>query len=114
MQSSLNIFPYLKHFGLWLTIRPLERGELLCLENVTLLSPFLVLYFYKVWENAMTKNRKRTGAMLYTCLTTTLKGMDVSIFPIISLTTLFLYIVLIAEKKRGGVPCMAIMSIRSL
>ena len=50
----------------------------------------------------MIRNGKITVAMLSYCLTTTLKGMDVSILPIIRVTTVFLYILLIVENNRGG------------
>ena len=114
IQNSSKIFPELKDFGLWLKIWLVERGELLCLENVDFVSPLLVHYFSKVSANAMIIYRKRTGATLSPCLTPTLKGMDVSKFSIISLTTLFLYILLIAQQKRGGYPYLDRMTIRSL
>ena len=72
-----------------MTIWPLERGELLCLENVAFISPFLVHYLSNISENAIIRNSKSTGDMLSPCLNSTLYGMDVSISPIISLTTLF-------------------------
>ena len=50
----------------------------------------------------MIRNGKITVAMLSYCLTTTLKGMDVSVLPIIRVTTVFLYILLIVENNRGG------------
>ena len=100
MYNSSNRFPKLKGFGLCLTIWTVKRFELLCIDNVDFVILFLVHYFSKVSANSMIRNRKRTGDMLSLFLTPTLKGMDVSIFPINSLTTLFLYIILIAEKKR--------------
>ena len=78
----------MKDFGLWLKIWPVERGDLLCLENVVFVSAFLVQFFYNVSENSMMRNRKITAAMLSPSFTPTLNGIDVSIFPIISLTTL--------------------------
>ena len=89
MNNSLNIFPELKDFGLCLTIWLVDRGELLCPENVDFVSPFLIHYFYNVSANTMIRNRNRNGDMLYTCLNPTLNGIDVSIFPNISLATLF-------------------------
>ena len=88
MQNISKILPDLKFFGLWLTIWPEERGELLYLENVDFASPFLAYYFSNVSENSMMRNRKITAAMLSPSFTPTLNGIDVSIFPIISLTTL--------------------------
>ena len=89
MHNILKRFPELKDFGLWLTILPVERGELLCLDNVAFVRPSLVHYFSNLSANAMMRNMNITGSMMYPCLTPTLKGMEVSIFPIISLTTLF-------------------------
>ena len=66
-----------------------ERGELLCLENVDFVSPLIVHYFSNASTNSMTKNGKITWYMMYPCLAHTLKGMGVYMFPIIILTTLF-------------------------
>ena len=99
---------------MWLIIWPVERGELLCLDNVDFVSPFLVHYFSNVLANDIIRNRKRTGDMLSFCLTPTLKGMEVSIFPIISLTALFSYFLLFAEQKGGVAPYLARIAIRSL
>ena len=114
MHNISNMFPKLKDFGLWLTIWPVERDEFLCFENLSFVSPFLVQYFYNFLANAIIRNRKKTGAMLYPFLTPTLNYMDVPIFPIISLTTMFLYILFIAEKKGGGHPYLDRMVIRIL
>ena len=114
MHNSPNRFPALKDFGLWLRIWTEERVELLCLENLSFVSPFLVHYFSYVSSNSMIRNRNRTGDMLYPWLTPTLKGMEVSIFPIISLTTLFLYTILFIKNIMGGAPYPARMPIRSL
>ena len=104
MHNSLNILPELKYSGFWMRIWTEERGELLCLENVFFVIPFLFHYFSDVSENSMIRNRKRTENMLYPCLNFTLKGMEVSIFPIISLTPLFLYTLLIVEQNLRGAP----------
>ena len=114
MQNSLNLFPELKDFGLWLIIWPVERGELLCFDHVDFVSPFLVHYFSNVLANGIIRNRKRTGDMLYFFLNPTLKGMEVSIFPIISLTALFSYFLLFAEQKGGVAPYLSRIAIRSL
>ena len=102
MQNSPNRFPELRDSGFGMTIRTVERDKLLCLENVAFVNPFLVHDFSNVSENFMIRNGKITVAMLSYCLTTTLKGMDVSILPIIRVTTVFLYILLIVENNRGG------------
>ena len=82
-------FPELMYFGLCITIWPVERGELLYLENVDFVIPFLVHYFFNVSENVMTRNRKRTGSMLSPCLTNTLKNTGVSIFQLYVSTQCF-------------------------
>ena len=61
----------------------------------------------------MMRNRKRAGSILSHCLNLTLKSMEVSIFIIIGLTTLFSYILMIVEQKRFGAPYLARMAIRS-
>ena len=104
----------LPDFGLWLIIWLVDRGELLCLDNVDFVSPFHVHYFSNVLANDMISNRKRTGDMLSPCLTPTLKGMEVSSFPIISLTALFSYFLLVTEKNRGGARYLDMIAIRSL
>ena len=89
MQNTSKIFPDLKGFGFCLTIWKIERGDLLCLENVAFVSPFFIHHFYNVSENAMIRNSNKTRSMLSPCFTPTLNGMEVSKFPTISLTTLF-------------------------
>ena len=112
MRNISNGTPELKYFVLWMTICPIERGDLLCIENVSFVSPFLAHYFSNVSEISMTIHRKRTEAMLSRCLTHTLKGPNVSKFPIISLTKLCSYILMIAEQKRGGAPYLTRIAIR--
>ena len=114
MQNNSKIFPELKDFGLWLKIWPVERGKLLCLENVAFVRPFFVHSFYDVLKHSMMRNMNRTGYMLSPFLAPNLKGIGVSMFPIISLTTLVLYILLVAEKNQGGAPYLDRMSISSL
>ena len=60
------------------------------------------------------RNSNRTESMLSPFLNPTLKVMGVSIFPIFCLATLFSYILLIAEQKRGGAPYLSRMVISSL
>ena len=79
-----------------------SMSPVLCLDNVAFVSTFLFHYFSNVSANYMIRNRKRTGDMLSTLLTPTLNGMDVSIFPISSLTAMLLYIIIIAEQNRVG------------
>ena len=61
----------------------------------------------------MMRNMRRAGSAMSLFLTPTLKGMEVSIFNIISLATMFSSIVLIEEQKWGGAPYMDMMAIRS-
>ena len=99
MQNNSKVSPELKDIGLWLTIWTVERGELLCSDNVVFLSPLFVYYLYIVLENSMTRNRKRTRAMISPLLSPTLKGMKVSIFSISSITTLFFKILRLYRKS---------------
>ena len=89
MQNNSKVSPELKDIGLWLTIWTVERGELLFLENMVFVNPLFVYSLYIVSENAITRKRKRTGAMISPFLSPTLKGIKVSIFSITSITTLF-------------------------
>ena len=90
--------------GEWLISWPVARGELLCRLNWSLCRLFFVHSFSSDSANAIIINKKSTGAMLSPCLTPTLNGIVVSILPIISLTTLFLYIRAIADCRLGGQP----------
>ena len=90
--------------GGWLVIIPEDWGEFLCCLNLIIFKPFLTHYFSIISTNAIIMNRKSTGAALSHCFTPTSKGMDMSIFPIISLTLLSVYILLIAENNLGGQP----------
>ena len=83
-------------------ILPEDRGELLCRLNLIICKPFLTHSFYSVSSNSIMMNRKRTGVTLSPSFTPNLKGMDMSIFPSISLTLLSVYILLIAEHNLGG------------
>ena len=85
-------------------ILPKDWGELLCRLNLIIFKSFLTHYISVVYENAIMMNRKSTGATLYPCFTPTSKVMEMSIFPIISLTLLSVYIILIAEHNLGGQP----------
>ena len=72
--------------------------------NWALLSPRVVHSSSNVSAKAIIKNRNSNGDMLSPCLTPTLNSMDVSNFPIMSLTTLFSYMRLIDERSLGGAP----------
>ena len=85
----------------WLTSCPVDLGELYFHANWYLLSPREVYSFYSVSEKNTTRNRNSTGSMLSPCLTTTLKLMDVSIFPMMNLTTLLSYMHLIYDYSLG-------------
>ena len=75
MQNSSKIFPELKDFGLWLRIWSVERGEMLCLDNMDFVSLFLVYSFSNVSASYMTRNNKINGSMLSPCLNYTLRGI---------------------------------------
>ena len=74
----------------------------MCRLNLIIFKPFLTHYFSSVSANSIMMNRKRKGATLSHCFTTTSKGMDMSIFPSISLNLLSMYILLITEHNLGG------------
>ena len=84
--------------------RPSDCGELSCLQNFNLCSPFFTHYFSRVSAKPMIKNRNNTGAILSPCFTPTSKGIVVSALPIINQTMLFLYILSIADRRFGGPP----------
>ena len=65
---------------------------------------FLTHYFSIVSANPIMIIRKSTGATLSPCFTPTSKGMDMSIFHMINLTLLSMYILLISEHNLGGQP----------
>ena len=76
----------------------------MCRLNLIILKPFLTHSFSNVSANAITENRKSTGATMSPCFTLTSKGMDMSIFTSISITLLSGYILLISENNLGGQP----------
>ena len=110
MQNISNRVPDDKVPGWWLTNCTFDLGELSLHENWALLSPRDVHLSSSVSEKAIIKNRNSTGFMMSPCLTTTLKSMDVSIFPMMIFTTLFSYMHLIAEHSLGGAPYFPIMA----
>ena len=52
--------------------------------------------------NAIIMNKKKTGETLSSCFNPISKGMDMSMFPIINLTLLSVYILLLSEHNLGG------------
>ena len=82
-------------------------------ENWALLSPKSVHSSFSVSEKAIIKNRNSIWYMLSPCLKPTLNSMDVSTFPMMSLTTLLLYMRLIADRSLGGAPYYLSMTMSS-
>ena len=104
IQIILKRVPWENVFAWWLVILPEDWGELLCRLNLIIFKSFITHYFSIVSANAIMINKKSTGAELSSCLTPTSKGMYMSIFYIINLTLLSMYILLIAEHNLGGQP----------
>ena len=104
MQEMSKRVPCEKFFAGWLVTLLAECGELVCRLNSIFLIPCLSHSCSITSANAITQNRKSTRATLSPCITPTSKGMDVSIFSLINLTMLLLYILLIAEHNFGGQP----------
>ena len=86
----------------WLNNCLVDLGELSLRENRALHNPRDIHSSSSVSAKDIIRNRNRTRAMLYHCLTPTLKSMYVSILPMTSLTTIFLYMRLIAKYSLGG------------
>ena len=72
--------------------------------NWYLLNPRAVHLSSSVLAKAIIRNRNINGDMLSTCLTPTLKSMNVSTLPMMSLPTLLSYVCLISEHSLGGAP----------
>ena len=87
--------------GLWLTIFPVNLGGLSLRENWDFLNPRDVHSFSSDLAKAIIRNRKITGDVLSTCLTPTLKSMDVSILPMMIFTIIFSYVHFISEHSMG-------------
>ena len=107
----MKIFSGEKVPGQWITICPVDLGELYLHANWYLLNPRSVHLSSSISENATIRNRNSTGAIMVSCLALTLRSMDVSILPMMSLTTLLLYMGLIAEHSLGGAPYFTSMEI---
>ena len=91
IQNISKRVPWENVFSGWLVILPEDWGELLCLLNLIIFNSFLTHSFSIVSENSIMMNRNSTGATLSPCFNPTSKGMDISIFPSISLTLLWWY-----------------------
>ena len=113
MQNRSKIVPDVKVPGKGLTICLVDLDELSLCANWALLSPRYVQSYYSVLVKAITRNRNSTEDMLSPCLTPTLKSMDVSTLPMMSLTTIFSYMRLIAERSLGGAPYFPSMAMSS-
>ena len=99
--------------GKWITSCPVDLGELSLCANWAFLSTRAVHSSSSFSEKAIIRKRNSIGAMLSPCLTPTLKLMDVSILPMMSLTMLLLYMRLIAEHSIWGVPYFTSMEMSS-
>ena len=77
--------------GRWIYSSPVDLGEFSVHADWDLLSLRAVHLSSSVSENAIIRNRNRTGSILYPCLKPTLKSMDVSILPMMSLTMFFVH-----------------------
>ena len=93
-----------KFFAGWLVALPVECGELVCHLNSIFLIPCLSHSCSITSANAIIRHRKRPGATLSPCLTPTSKGMEVSVFLMINLTLLLLYILCIVDHNFNGQP----------
>ena len=113
MYNKSNSIPEKKVPGRWITNCRVDLGELSLRENWALLSPRAVHLSSSVLAKAIIKNRDSTGAMLYSCLTPTLKSMDVSNLMMMILTMILLYMRLIAECSLGGAPYFPSMAMSS-
>ena len=96
--------PDVKVPGLLITSCPVGLSDLYLRENWSFLSPRSVHLSSSVLENTIIRNRNRTGYIILPCLAPTLKSMDFSIFTMMILNTLLLYICLVAEHSLGVAP----------
>ena len=99
--------------GRWLTNCPVDLGELSMRANWAFISPRAVHSSSSVSAKAIIKNINSTEAMLSPCLNPNLNSMDVSTLTMMRLTTLFSYMLLIAERSFGGAPYFPSMAIIS-
>ena len=112
MQNKSNSILEDKLPGWWITNFPVDRGELYLRANWYLFSPRAVHLYSSVSAKAIIKNRNSTWAMLSPCFKPTLNSMDVSTFPMMSLTILLAYMCLIPEHSLGGAPYFPSMAMR--
>ena len=87
--------------GRWLNTCPVDLGELYLHVNLALLNTRAVHSYYSALSNAIIRDINSTKAILYPFLTPNFKSMDVSILPMMILTTLLLYMRLIAQHSLG-------------
>ena len=113
MQKISKSVPYVKVPGRWLTSFLVDYAELPLRKKWDLLSTRAVQLSSRVLEKVIIRNRNRTVAMLYPCLTHNLKSMDVSILPMTILTKLLSYMRLIYEHSLGGALYFPIMTMSS-
>ena len=99
--------------GRWLTSCLVDLGELSLHANWYFLGPRAVHLSSIFLVNAIIRNRNSTGAMLSPFFTLTLKSMDVSIFPMMILTTILSYVYFIYDHSLGGELHFTIMSMSS-
>ena len=104
MQNISKRVPYEKVTGWWFTNFLVDLGDLALRANWALLNPRAVHSSSSVLAKAIIRNRNSNGAMLSPCLTPNLNSMDVSILPMMILTTIFLYMRLIAKHSLGVAP----------
>ena len=102
MQNISKRVPDVKVMGWLLTNFLVDIGDLSLRANWALINPRSFHLSSRILEKAIIRNRNSTVAMLSPFLTPTLKSMDVSIFPMMILTKLLLYMRLIPEHSLGG------------
>ena len=83
----------------WLTNCPVDIGDFSSHKNWALLNPRAFHLSSSVLENAIVRNRNSSGDVISPCLTPTLKSIGVSTLTMMNVTTLFLYMRLIAEHS---------------
>ena len=103
----------MKVLGWCLTNCMVDLGELSLHVNWDFISHRAAQLSSSVLAKEIIWNINRSGAMISPCLTPTLKSMYVSIFLMMSLTTLLPYMRFIAEHSLGGAPYFTSMDMSS-
>ena len=103
MYNKSKRVPDVKVPGWWRTNCLVNIFKLSLHANWVLIDPRAVHLSSSVSDKVIIRNKNSTGAMMSPCLIPTLKSMDVSILPVMSLITLFSYVRLMAEHSLGGV-----------